>query len=91
MDGYTKKKHEWLLTENENNKHKNLYCLKSCTNGGLAATFNVKYGLNGIILESIPSWGNSYSADKTVSQSLIVDLIGNILLTVVKNSDYLLN
>ena len=91
MDGYTKKKHEWLLTENENNKFKNLYCLKSCTNGGLATTFNEKYGLNGMILETIPSWGNDYTADKTVSQSLIIDLIGNLLLTVLKNSDYLLN
>ena len=96
MDGYTKKKYPWILTDNVANKSKNLYCLKSCVGGGLASTMWLKYGIQGIIYETVPSWSFSTDSQKYKGtnedlQNLMVDLLGNLLLTVVKNNDYLIS
>ena len=96
MDGYTKKKFPWILTDNAANKSKNLYCLKNSVGGGLASTMWLKHGIQGIIYETVPSWSFStdtqkYKGTNEDLQNLMVDLLGNLLLTVVKNNDYLIS
>ena len=86
LDGYIKKKFNWITENNPNNSNKNLFCIKSSVNGGLASTLVGKYGVEGMILETISGWGSDYEGTTQDLQSFMVDVIGNLLLTVTINN-----
>ena len=91
MDGDIKKKIPSLLVENPENDTKNLFKTQSSIGGGLATNFAMKHGINGMILETIGGWGNDYTASYEELQSILADLIGNLLDAVVSNNQWLNN